>query len=226
MYNAYMPSYAGVNEQGEALYWVDADLDKLANYTPGDCPGKNKSYTTTDYTKATYYEQGSLMPKVFGGFSTSFRWKNFDASLSFDYQIGGKVYDNEYQHLMSPSYQGGRADWGHAIHKDALKSWTPNNTSSNIPRWFYGDTYTSSNSDRFLTNAGYLNFQSFTVGYTFPKSILPTWLSKVRVYCMGENLCFWSARKGLDPRFSFDGAGATGVYSPTRNISGGVQVTF
>lgn len=226
MYNAYMPSYAGVNEQGEALYWVDADLDKLANYTPGDCPGKNKSYTTTDYTKATYYEHGSLMPKVFGGFSTSFRWKNFDASLSFDYQIGGKVYDNEYQHLMSPSYQGGRADWGHAIHKDALKSWTPNNTSSNIPRWFYGDTYTSSNSDRFLTNAGYLNFQSFTVGYTFPKSILPTWLSKVRVYCMGENLCFWSARKGLDPRFSFDGAGATGVYSPTRNISGGVQVTF
>lgn len=226
MYNAYMPSYAGVNEQGEALYWVDADLDKLANYTPGDCPGKNKSYTTTDYTKATYYEQGSLMPKVFGGFSTSFRWKDFDASLSFDYQIGGKVYDNEYQHLMSPSYQGGRADWGHAIHKDALKSWTPNNTSSNIPRWFYGDTYTSSNSDRFLTNAGYLNFQSFTVGYTLPKSILPTWLSKVRVYCMGENLCFWSARKGLDPRFSFDGAGATGVYSPTRNISGGVQVTF
>lgn len=226
MYNAYMPSYAGVNEQGEALYWVDADLDKLANYTPGDCPGKNKSYTTTDYTKATYYEHGSLMPKVFGGFSTSFRWKDFDASLSFDYQIGGKVYDNEYQHLMSPSYQGGRADWGHAIHKDALKSWTPNNTSSNIPRWFYGDTYTSSNSDRFLTNAGYLNFQSFTVGYTFPKSILPTWLSKVRVYCMGENLCFWSARKGLDPRFSFDGAGATGVYSPTRNISGGVQVTF
>lgn len=226
MYNAYMPSYAGVNEQGEALYWVDADLDKLANYTPGDCPGKNKSYTTTDYTKATYYEQGSLMPKVFGGFSTSFRWKNFDASLSFDYQIGGKVYDNEYQHLMSPSYQGGRADWGHAIHKDALKSWTPNNTSSNIPRWFYGDTYTSSNSDRFLTNAGYLNFQSFTVGYTLPKSILPSWLSKVRVYCMGENLCFWSARKGLDPRFSFDGAGATGVYSPTRNISGGVQVTF
>lgn len=226
MYNAYMPSYAGVNEQGEALYWVDADLDKLANYTPGDCPGKNKSYTTTDYTKATYYEHGSLMPKVFGGFSTSFRWKNFDASLSFDYQIGGKVYDNEYQHLMSPSYQGGRADWGHAIHKDALKSWTPNNTSSNIPRWFYGDTYTSSNSDRFLTNAGYLNFQSFTVGYTFPKSILPSWLSKVRVYCMGENLCFWSARKGLDPRFSFDGAGATGVYSPTRNISGGVQVTF
>lgn len=226
MYNAYMPSYAGVNEQGEALYWVDADLDKLANYTPGDCPGKNKSYTTTDYTKATYYEHGSLMPKVFGGFSTSFRWKNFDASLSFDYQIGGKVYDNEYQHLMSPSYQGGRADWGHAIHKDALKSWTPNNTSSNIPRWFYGDTYTSSNSDRFLTNAGYLNFQSFTVGYTIPKNILPSWLSKVRVYCMGENLCFWSARKGLDPRFSFDGAGATGVYSPTRNISGGVQVTF
>ncbi|MCS3057421.1 hypothetical protein NXV78_25780 [Bacteroides cellulosilyticus] len=56
------------------------------------------------------------------------------------------------------------------FHKDYLKAWSPNNTSSDIPRWQYGDKYTVfSNSDRFLTNASYLNFQSFTVGYTLPK---------------------------------------------------------
>lgn len=35
-----------------------------------------------------------------------------------------------------------------------------------MPRWQYGDAYGGASSDRFLTNASYLNFQSFTVGYT------------------------------------------------------------
>ena len=43
---------------------------------------------------------------------------------------------------------------------------------------------------------------------------------------MGENIAFWSARKGLDPRFSFLGSGNVGTYSPIRNISGGIQVSF
>lgn len=51
---------------------------------------------------------------------------------------------------------------------------------------------------------------------------------KVRIYAAGENLWFWSARKGLDPRYSFEGTASTGVspYSPIRTISGGVQLTF
>ncbi len=68
-----------------------------------------------------------------------------------------------------------------------FKSWSPNNTSSNIPRWQYGDLYYTAKSDRFWTNAGYFNFQSFTVGYTLPKGLIPM-VSKIRVYCAGENL--------------------------------------
>lgn len=79
-------------------------------------------------------------------------------------------------------------------------------------------------SDRFLANAGYLNFQSFVVGFTLPK--LFNDIEKIRVYCMGENLCFWSARKGLDPRYSYGGNASVGAYSPMRTISGGVEVVF
>ncbi len=222
MYNAYLPAYAGVNEEGQALYWVDEAIDGN-NTNPGTQPAKSKDYTTTNFNEASYYEQGSLLPKIFGGLSTSFRYKGFDLSATFDYQIGGKVYDIQYASLMSPCQSG--TDAGNAIHKDYIKSWSPNNTSSDIPRWQYGDKYTTSKSDRFLTNASYFNFQSFTVGYTFPKSLVPA-ISKLRIYCAGENLCFWSARKGLDPRYSYEGSGYTSVYSPTRNISGGIQVTF
>lgn len=223
MYNAYLPSYAGVNENGEALYWVDEKIDGNAT-TTGVQPGKSKDKTTTSYTKASYYEQGSLLPKIFGGLSTSFRYKSFDVSATFDFQLGGKVYDYHYSGLMDP-HEGATSDNGKAIHKDYIKSWSPTNKSSNIPRWQFGDKFTAAKSDRFLISARYFNFQSFTVGYTLPKGIIPM-ISNIRVYCAGENLCFWSARKGLDPRYSYEGSAFTSTYSPTRNITGGIQVTF
>lgn len=225
LYNAYMPEYAGVNEQGLALYWVDEEVDPLtSSNSRGTTPGYKHTTTTTDYSKASYYEQGSMLPKVFGGFSTSFRYKGFDASATFDYQIGGKVYDQQYATLMANPYTSA-SNYGAAIHKDWVKSWSPDNTQSSVPRWYYGDSYQTSRSTRFLTNAGYLNFQAFSVGYTLPKGLIPQ-VSKIRIYCMGENLCFWSARKGLDPRYAYEGSQYVSNYSPTRNITGGVQVTF
>lgn len=216
LYNGYMPKYAGVNEKGEATYWVDEDAG-------GGKHGTKYSYTTTNPNSASKYETGSLLPKAFGGFSTTVVYKGFDFTASFDYQIGGKVYDSRYASLMSPCDNSSAA--GSAIHKDYLKSWSPNNTSSSIPRWQYGDNYTTAQSDRFLTNASYFNFQSFTVGYSIPTQHIP-FFSKIRVYCSGENLGFISARKGLDPRYSYDGGTTLNAYSPVRNISGGIQLTF
>lgn len=219
LYNAVLPEYAGVDSQGQALYWVDDDLQGSTSR-----PGVNHSRTTTDPNIASKYEQGSMLPKLVGGFSTSIRVWNFDLSAVFDYQIGGKVFDYRYLTLMTPSE--GASGAGGAIHKDYLKSWSPDNTSSNIPRWQYGDKYTTATSNRFLTNASYFNFQSFTVGFTLPKGLVPG-ISKIRVYAAGENLGFISARKGLDPRYSYDGSGSSvPAYSPARNISGGIQLTF
>ena len=219
MYNTLAVEYAGVNNEGEALYWVDEELNGKT-----DRPGKNHSYTTTNPNEASSYTQGSSLPKVFGGFNTSLRIGNFDASATFDYQIGGQLYDFRYASLMSPMENASNA--GSAIHKDYIKSWSPNNTSSDIPRWQYGDKYSVfSSSNRFLTNASYLNFQSFTVGYTLPKKYLKN-VAKIRIYAAGENLCFWSARKGFDPRNSFEGIATISNYSPARNITGGIQLTF
>jgi TonB-linked SusC/RagA family outer membrane protein len=218
MYNAFRAKYAGVNAQGEALYWIDDDLQGSTSK-----PGKNYSRTTTQFNEASRYAMGSLLPKIFGGFSVTLRAWNFDASATFDYQLGGKVFDARYQSLMGPSQNANSA--GSTFHVDYAKAWSPNNTSSNIPRWQYGDSYSVSASDRFLVNAGYLNFQSFNFGYTLPKNLFNN-ISKFRIYVAGENLGFWSARKGLDPRYSYTANATVNVYSPVRNISGGIQLTF
>ena len=226
--NNYMTyAYAGVNEYGEALYYYDANLSPLGGNATNtiNVPGKEKSGTTTNIGEASRYTSGSTLPKVFGGFSTSLRWKGFDAAVIFDFQIGGKIYDSGYAKLMTPATSV--SDAGYTYHKDVLNAWTPNNTSSNIPRWQYGDEYAAYGSDRWLTNASYLNFQSFTIGYTIPKVLTSSiGVSSLRVYAAGENLGFWSARKGLDPRYSFESTANTTVYSPVRTISGGIQLTF
>ena len=221
LYNMLLPEYAGVNEHGQALYYVDTDV---AVKDRSSFPNKKRNGTTTKISEASFYEQGSVLPKASGGFSTTVEAYGFDATFTFDYQLGGKVYDSRYASLMNPVES---QPTGSNFHKDVLKSWTPNNTSSNIPRFQYGEDYSAKSSNRWLTNASYLNFQSFTVGYTLPRTLTGRYkISTLRVYVAGENLYFWSARKGFDPRYSFDGNKSVGVYSPTRNITGGLQVTF
>ena len=224
IHNYMLPEYAGVDEKGQALYWVDADMVNSTGASDTNRPAKNHSYTTTDPNSASRYEQGSSLPDVFGGFGTTLSLYGVDVSLTFDYQIGGQVYDARYMGLMS-NLTG--AAGGSAIHEDALKAWTPNNTQSDIPRMQYMDQFSAARSNRFLTSASYLNFQSFTVGYTLPKRWLGSLgVEKLRIYASGENLCFWSARKGLDPRYSFDENETVNVYSPVRTVMGGIQLTF
>ena len=116
---------------------------------------------------------------------------------------------------------------GSAIHVDALKAWTEAKPNNAIPRMQFGDQYTAAASTRWLTSASYLNFQSFTVGYTLPKNWLSALgISRLRVYASGENLCFWSARRGLDPRYSYSENASVDVYSPVRTVMGGLQLSF
>ena len=139
-------------------------------------------------------------------------------------QYGGKVYDSGYASFMSSPYG---TTVGTNYHKDILKAWTPENKGSDIPRLQYGDQYTTSVSDRFLTDASYLNISNINVGYTLPSKITQKFgVQKLRVYLACDNVVYWSKRQGLDPRYSFTGATNFSNYSPIRTISGGVTVQF
>jgi len=220
--------YAGVSDQGEALYWYDEDLSSLGNAetTITNRPGTKHSGTTTHIGEATRYALGSMLPKFFGGISTTLRIWDFDLSASFDYQIGGRILDNTYAQLMTPAKTG--SDAGYNYSTDIFKAWSPTNTGSNIPRWQFGDTDAAAGSSRWLTNASYINFQSFAIGYNVPVRRLgiDKYISRIRIYAVGENLGYISARKGFDPRASMSSTATVNTYSPVRNISGGIQVTF
>ena len=215
LYTYYLRSYAGVDpETGASLWYKDVKGDD----------GKITRTKTSDYTSATCYLHDSAIPSVYGGFSTSVSAYGVDFSISFNYQIGGKVYDSGYASFMSSPYG---TTVGTNYHKDILKAWTPENKGSDIPRLQYGDQYTTSVSDRFLTDASYLNISNINVGYTLPSKITQKFgVQKLRVYLACDNVVYWSKRQGLDPRYSFTGATNFSNYSPIRTISGGVTVQF
>lgn len=184
--------FAGVSETGESLWYQK-------NEETGE------TVASTSYSNATYYNCGTADPDLYGGFSTTLSYKGFDLSVNFNYSIGGKAIDYGYLSLMSNPSNG---NTGFAFHKDLLDAWSETNTGSSIPRFQYAvkdvDTSSSALSDRFLTDASTLTLQTINLGYTLPKSwISKIGLSSLRVYVSGDNLCYWSKRKGFDPRGSF-----------------------
>lgn len=221
LYDAYVYKYAGLNEEGVALYY-QKERDKDGKET-------GAITTTTVFADADQFECGSILPKVYGGFGTTLRFYGVDITAQFSYQLGGKYYDGVYQQLMHT-----QSSPGSAMHKDMLNAWSPTNTSSNIPR-LDGDTQVAQSAvDRFYVSSDYLSVNNITIGYTFPKK----WTEKIklaglRVYVSGDNLAVATARKGIDPRFTMgigsftSGAGlSSGAYNAVRTITGGLTLTF
>ncbi|WP_316250685.1 SusC/RagA family TonB-linked outer membrane protein [Parabacteroides acidifaciens] len=215
LYTYRMPQFAGLNENGEALYYKDI-TDNNGNITGHE--------TTTSASGATYYLCGTALPDVYGGFGTALSFKGFDLSVDFAYQIGGQVLDSDYSSMMNSPRSTSK---GSAFHEDLLKAWTPQNSASSIPRLQFGDQFTASTSDRFLTSASYLSLQNINFGYTLPTNWVRTLgLGKLRVYMAADNVFLWSKRQGLDPRQSINGEVTASYYAPIRTISGGLTVTF
>ena len=215
LYTRYLKSYAGPDpETGASRWWKDI-TDAEGNVT-----GKEP---TTVYSEATYYLGNNPIPELYGGLGTSFAWKGFDLSVQTSWQLGGKAYDSGYSSLMTPP----GTTTGANFHKDVLKAWTPENTGSDIPRWVFGDTYAASTSDRFITDASYLNIENINIGYTFPSArVSRIGLQSLRLYGSCENVWYWSARKGFDPRGSFTGSPSTANFVPVRTVSLGITLKF
>lgn len=199
--------------------------------------GKMKYYKDPDHNiyeltenpdLAVQSDLGDIMPKAYGGFGTNLTYKGLDFTAMFSYQLGGKIYDRQYQVYM---HNGTGAFTGTNWHKDILKAWTPNNKLSNIPRLNMNELrHISEFNSYFLISSNYLSINNITIGYTIPKQWLhKIGLTKCRLYFSADNLAVFSKRKGLDPRYSYGTSGSDGStsdYPAMRTLTAGLQVSF
>lgn len=206
--------YAGVDPAtGLSLYYKLDDNGELT--------------TTTSHSDATYFYCGTCDPTLYGGFGTTLTFKGFDLSAQFAYSIGGKSFDNGYQQLMGNPSTGYTAS---AYHKDIYNAWSETNTGSDIPRFQYAsetNDYSNMITDRFLIDGSSLSVQNINLGYTLPSSVMrKAGLERLRIFASSDNLCYWSKRKGFDPRNTFWGSPSTTGYSLTRSFTCGIELGF
>ncbi len=229
IYTWRIKDYAGVDpETGKTLWWkntyaTDADGKQLKD-ADGDPIWTGREKTDT-YSDADYYvTEQTTVPKWQGGFGTSVKFYGFDFTVNCTYQLGGKAYDGSYATFMgAPTSKS--SGWN--FHKDLLNSWSTDNTSSNIPRFNFDDQYNSATSTRFLTSSSYLSINNINFGYTLPAALTRKMdISSLRLYLACENVAYFSARKGFDPRQAYSSMSNATYYSPMRTISGGITVQF
>lgn len=186
----YLKKFAGIDDEGRATWYVRDEVS-------------GEISTTTTNSAATYFESGSSQPKIFGGFGSSFSWKDLELTYAFAYRLGGYGYDSGYSTLMTGPYDGRT---GYNFHKDVKKSWTPENKSNEFARWQHNDRYFTSTSDRWLTKADYLSLQNVSLGYRIPKNLVHRLgIEGLTVSAGVDNLLFLSHRKGFVPSRDFDG---------------------
>lgn len=212
VYDFYLPTWVGVDPSNGKPLWKT--ITKDAN-------GQTVEGTTSVVGDATRELQGSALPKLMGGLTTSIRYKNFDLSALLTFRIGGKILDTDYTSIMSSGSLGGRS-WSAEI----LNRWTPENPYTDVPGLSTTPNNWTTASSRFLYSATYARLKNVSIGYTLPSDYFEKiGLKKLRIYLQGENLLTFYKHKGMDPEQSLDGT-TYYRYPAMRTITFGIQATL
>lgn len=167
---------------------------------------------------------GSATPKTTFALNLGFNYKNLSVSAMFQ-GVGGAQSLNMAKNMTLSDLEG---DFNRS--QEILNAWSPENTSSDIPRLSKADpngNFTKP-SDWYLEDASYVRFKNFTVSYDMT-DILRKWNylgernSKMSIYLSGENLYTFTNYSGIDPE---NGGWDAMNYPVSRVLSVGVKLTY
>ena len=216
----YMPEWAGVNPDNGAPMWYKVTRDANGN--------EIERTKTSTYAQATYEKMGKASPDVFGGITTSLRWKNFDMNAVFGYSIGGKLFNYSRREYDS---DGAYTDRNQMKLMDDWSRWQKPGDNATHPVARYNNTSNSNAmSSRYLESNDFFRMRSLALGYNF--DLKKYKVRNLRVYLSGENLFVITKYSGVDPEIpvSDDGnilfSAGPSVYPMTRKFMFGLNVSF
>lgn len=192
-------AFYGLQANGVYSTSAQAESDGLKNY-------KGLSYAAgdmrfVDQNKDGVINQddrvilGDATPDFYGGFSTSFRYKNITLSAQFTYSYGNDVYNAVRRQGESMKDYFGQT-------QAVLSAWRYEGQETDMPRAVYGDPMNNSTfSSRWIEDGSYLKLKNLTVNYEYPEKL---WIfQKIQAYVSAENLITWTKYLGYDPEFAY-----------------------
>jgi len=172
---------------------------------------------------------GDPNPDFTYGFTNTFSYGNFDASLFLTGSQGNDIFN--YTRI-----------WGEAMTATAgnqmasvANRWTPENINTTMPRYANGDPNDNSRiSDRFIEDGSYMRIQNISLGYNFAPMVAKKWkgISRLRFYASVQNLYTFTHYSGYDPEVGpingnvFLNGIDLGRYPVPRTITIGINAEF
>ncbi len=174
----------GVVQEGEENYLSNISA------TPGDAKYADLSgdgqLTAADRTILGYSKENFHM-----SLTNTFSYKNFDVYVLINGIFGGNGYgmaQNNYYYLTADGY----------FYNNTLDHpyWTPENNSTEFPRWDYMDEKFTA-----LQSYGFIRLQDVNLAYNFNSNMLSKYgLRGLKLYVTCSNLLFYSPHwEGSDP---------------------------
>ncbi len=216
IYDYWLREWYGVDsDDGSGLFRADAYVE---SNTRINASGDTLSISQNN---ARFHYAGSAIPDFYGSITNTFSYKGLQLSVLVTYQQGGLVYDGTWAGLMSAG------NYGAALHKDMLGRWQNAGDITDIPRMDVSQTAAfNAQSDRWLTDASFLNIRNITLTYDLPRSVSNRLnLQNVNIYLSGENIHMFSKRKGMNVEQSFTGV-TSNEYVPARVLTTGINITL
>ncbi len=163
----------------------------------------------------------NTIPKVIGGFSNTFRYKNFDLDVLLTYQAGFSVYYGTNAGMFDQRF------WNNSV--DVLNGWRKPGDITNIPRPVYGDNVSNGSGLPISFNVfkgDFVKLKNVTFGYNFPADAFKRLkISSVRFYVSGQNLYIFTDYPGPDPEVSSNGNGSIGQGVDRNTVANGRTIT-
>lgn len=184
--------FYGFKSDGLLQSWEEAMEVGLPRTRPGDV----KYIDIDGDRKLTFNDKmiiGNPHPDFTMGFNLNLRYKNFDFSSNAYACVGNDIHWNLYENSMN-------GDVLYNQRRVMMDAWSPENTSSTIPRVGNAANNAMLMSDRYLFDGSYFRIKRVQLTYTLPKKVSDKLsLSKFSVYMAVQNLATFTKYPGLDP---------------------------
>ncbi|GAL71651.1 putative outer membrane protein [Jejuia pallidilutea] len=186
-------------------------------------------------------ELGTIQPDFTMGLSTTFRYKGFSLSTTFDWRQGGKLFSNTVGSLRTSGLAAETA-----VDRDNLfvdpntfvdngdGTYSPNTTPIQSTQLYWGQFANASIAEGNVFDATFIKWRELSLTYTFPsKSLEKTPVKALQLGIQGRNLAiFNSSVPHIDPEASIGGAGSQldgierGSVPSPRSIGMNITVNF
>ncbi|MDR3287739.1 MAG: SusC/RagA family TonB-linked outer membrane protein [Prevotellaceae bacterium] len=157
---------------------------------------------------------GSVFPDFTGGWSNTFRYKNFDFSILLDFSKGGHYFSTSYMWgwysgMLEESAANGIRENGIVlagvtgdVQYNSNGTYTVTNTAANttnVDAETYGSSYYTGPAAQNIFKSDYIKLREINIGYTIPLAS-KNFVKSLRVSAYGRNLAIWGPdTKHFDP---------------------------